>query len=367
MTAEKRPLNVAILALPEVSGSTLHGMFDLFASAGRDWTFLTEGRIRQGAAKPYIVARENAPIAAFNGVTITPHHALRDCPSPDLICVSDFFIAPRESCAGRFGPELEWLRQHYRAGTVIAAACSGTLLLAEAGLLDGHQATTHWGYCEALAEMYPKVRVQCGRTLVTSGEEQRIIMSGGGTSFQDLALFLIARFIGVEEAVQVAKVYLLDWHDSGGLPYAAMVSTRKSSDAQIAKCQEWLADNYKRSSPVALMVEMSGLAERSFNRRFFQTTGQSPMDYVQSLRLEEAKQILETTALSIEAVAQELGYEDTSFFSRLFRRRIGVTPAQYRKRFASLRKALQSSRSCWSGLGWLLGFLHSPPFLYGGI
>ncbi len=366
MADQKRPLNIAILALPEVSGSTLYGMFDLFASAGRDWTFLTEGRIKESAANPYIVAREKAPVAALNGITISPHHTLGDCPPPDIICVSDFFIAPRESCSGRFGPEVEWLRRHYRSGTVMAAACSGTLLYAEAGILDGHEATTHWGYCEALAEMYPKVRVHCGRTLVVSGDEQRIIMSGGGTSFQDLALFLIARFIGVEEAVQVAKLYLLDWHESGALPYAAMTAARKSPDAQIAKCQAWLADNYKQSSPVAVMVEMSGLPERSFNRRFFQATGRSPMDYVQSLRLEEAKQILETTALSIEAVAQEMGYEDTSFFSRLFRRRIGITPAQYRKRFASLRKALQSPK-IWSGLCWFLGLLDLPPFLYGGI
>ena len=99
MKPKNRPLNVAILALPEVSGSTLHGMFDLFSSAGRDWTFLTEGREKEGAANPYIVARLNGPIAAFNGVTITPHHSLNDCPPPDLICISDFFIAPRESCS----------------------------------------------------------------------------------------------------------------------------------------------------------------------------------------------------------------------------------------------------------------------------
>lgn len=342
MNTRSRPLNVAILALPEVSGSTLHGMFDLFASAGRDWTFLTGGRENEGAANPYIVARQNTPIAAFNGVTITPHHALGDCPAPDIICVSDFFIRPRESCSGRFESELAWLRQHYQAGTVIAAACSGTLLLAEAGILDGHEATTHWGYCEAMAEMYPKVRVHCGRTLVVSGDEQRIIMSGGGTSFQDLTLFLIARFIGVEEAVQVAKVYLLDWHEAGSLPYAGLVTAKQSNDAQIARCQEWLADNYKQSSPVAVMAEMSGMPERSFNRRFSQATGQSPMDYVQSLRLEEAKQVLETTALPIEAIANEVGYEDSSSFSRLFRRKTGITPAQYRKRFASLRKALQA-------------------------
>ena len=339
MMPDNRPLNVAILALPEVTGSTLHGMFDLFASAGRDWAYLTSGRIGKGAARPYIVARTAEPIAAYNGVTITPHYALGDCPPPDILCVSDFFIPPQESCAGKFQSEVAWIQSCYHAGTVVAAACSGSLLLAEAGILDDQDATTHWGYCEAMARAYPRVRVRSGRTLVVSGSDQRIFMSGGGSSFQDLALFLIARFISVSAAVEVAKVYLLDWHDAGTMPYAGLVTGKQSTDAQIAKCQEWLADNYRQGTPVATMVEMSGLPERSFNRRFFRATGQSPMDYVQSLRLEEAKQMLETTDLSIEALANEIGYEDPSSFSRLFRRKTGATPAQYRKRFAALRQA----------------------------
>lgn len=341
MPRNTRPLNVALLALPQVTGSTLHGMFDLFASAGRDWTFLTSGRVGASAILPYIVARARAPVDAFNGLTIIPHHGLEDGPPPDILCVSDFFIAPGESCAGMFAPEIAWIRQHYEAGAVVAAACSGALLLAEAGILDGHDATTHWGFCKAMAEAYPKVRVNCSRTLVVSGNEQRIIMGGGGTSWQDLALFLVARFIGIEQAVELAKVYLLDWHHSGSLPYASLITTKQGSDAQIAKCQEWLADNYKQAPPVAVMVEMSGLPERSFNRRFFHATGLSPLGYVQSLRLEEAKQMLETTALPVEAIAQEVGYGDASFFGQLFKRKIGVTPAQYRKRFSALRQALQ--------------------------
>lgn len=321
----------------------MHGMFDLFASAGRDWDFLTAGRLNEeAAARPYIVARDLAPIAAFNGVTITPHFSLENCPPPDILCVSDFFIPPTESCAGKFEPEVAWIKQCYDAGTAMASACSGALLLAEAGILDDQDATTHWGYCDAMARAYPRIRVHAGRTLVVSGSDQRIFMSGGGSSFQDLALFLIARFISIAAAVEVAKVYLLDWHDAGTLPYAGLVTAKQSSDAQIAQCQEWLADNYKAATPVATMVEMSGLPERSFNRRFFKATGQSPMDYAQSLRLEEAKQMLETTDLSVEAVAHEVGYEDSSSFSRLFRRKTGITPAQYRKRFVSLRQALEA-------------------------
>jgi len=108
----------------------------------------------------------------------------------------------------------------------------------------------------------------------------------------------------------------------------------------IAKCQEWIASNYDHDSPVAAMTEMSGLSERSFKRRFAKATGTRPIEYVQTIRLEEAKQILETTDRPVEVVANDVGYEDLSYFGRLFKRNVGLTPAQYRKRFGSLRKVL---------------------------
>ncbi len=114
------------------------------------------------------------------------------------------------------------------------------------------------------------------------------------------------------------------------------------ADSHIAQCQVWLAEHYAEAAPVAAMTRMSGLSERSFKRRFAQVTGMTPMEYVHTLRLEEAKQMLESGDLPVEAIAGEVGYEDAAFFSRLFRRKVELTPAQYRKRFGGLRKALQS-------------------------
>jgi transcriptional regulator GlxA family with amidase domain len=184
------------------------------------------------------------------------------------------------------------------------------------------------------------VTVRARQTLVLSGEAQRIIMAGGGSSWQDLALYLIARFVGHKEAMEVAKVYMLQWHDMGQQPFASLMIVRNTSDAVVNKCQEWLAMNYKTNAPVAAMVELSGLPERSFMRRFAKAVGMRPLDYVHALRLEEAKQMLETTDLTVEAIANETGYEDTSFFGRLFRRKTDLSPAQYRLRFGSLRRAL---------------------------
>ncbi len=140
--------------------------------------------------------------------------------------------------------------------------------------------------------------------------------------------------------MRTARVHLIDWHHVGQQPFAVLSRARQAEDRTIARCQEWVAEHYDHEAPVSAMASLSGLAERSFKRRFKTATGMPPMEYVQTLRLEEAKHMLETTELSVEAVADEVGYGDASFFSRLFRRNVGLTPAQYRKRFGGLRQAL---------------------------
>lgn len=338
--AETNPLlTVALLMVPESTASTLYGMYDLLASVGHDWDLVTRGTPGQQKIRPIIVSADGNRIRVPNGLWIEPECALADCPPTEVVAIPDLLTSPTEDIAGRYPAEVEWLKARYAAGATIATACSGALILAETGLLDGQDATTHWGYCKAMAARYPRIRVHPNRALVICGEEQRLIMAGGGTSWYDLTLFLIARLLGTEEAMRVARLHLLDWHHIGQQPFATLTCNRQVEDALIARCQEWIALHYDQEAPVTAMARFSGLAERSFKRRFKQATGMSPIEYVHTLRLEESKHLLETTELSIEAVANEVGYEDASFFGRLFRRKVGLTPAQYRRRFGALRKA----------------------------
>jgi transcriptional regulator GlxA family with amidase domain len=260
---------------------------------------------------------------------------------PDIVCVPDILVPPGEPLDGRFGDEIAWLRACHAAGATLAAACSGAMLLGEAGLLDGQDATTHWAYCDVMKARYPAVRVHPQRALVVSGEGHRLVMAGGGTSWLDLGLYLIARHVGVEVAMQVARINLIDWHHIGQQPFARLARSRQVEDALIARCQTWIAEHYNCAAPVASMVNLAGLPERSFKRRFEQATGMAPLAYVHTLRLEEAKQMLETTDEPIEAIANEVGYEDAGFFARLFRRQVNLTPGQYRRRFSAVRRALQ--------------------------
>lgn len=340
MSETRSRLEVALLAIPEATASTIYGMLDVLASAGRDWDLLVGGGAGESLIRTTIVSNDGQGFRAANRAWIQPDRALNEEYRPDAVCVLEAAIAPDTPLDGRYPAENAWLRACHRDGVLIASACTGSLLLAEAGLLDGCAATTHWGFCDALARSYPAVEVHRDRALVAAGEGQRIIMAGGGTSWQDLALYLIARLIDVEEAMRVAKVHLIDWHDIGQRPFAALSSIRGGEDAVIARCQNWVAQHYEEPAPVAAMMRLSGLGERTFKRRFANATGMAPMAYVHTLRVEEAKQMLEAGDASVEAVANEIGYEDAAFFSRLFRRRVGLTPAQYRRRFGGLRRAL---------------------------
>ena len=335
-----RPLNVAILAVPEVTASALFGMFDVFSSPGRDFSFITNGTAGEQKMRPFIISRSTESFAAANGIIVNPHYSFDNCPLPDIVCIPDFFVDPTGNVHGQYEAEVNWLKHVHEAGAMLASACSGAVLLGEAGLLENCEATIHWGYAKMLSNNYPSVKVASNKSLVLSGVSQRILTAGGGSSWQDLALYLIARFVGLEDAIQVARVWMLQWHDLGQKPFASLMYFRQTEDAIINRCQEWAALNYKQPAPVQALIKLSGLPARSFDRRFKSSTGMTPLDYVHALRLEEAKQMLETSELPIEAIANETGYEDTSFFGRLFRRKVGLTPNQYRTRFSALSRAL---------------------------
>jgi transcriptional regulator GlxA family with amidase domain len=330
---------IAILALPEATASVVYGMLDLFCSAGRDWKLVTEGEPGAQVVDARIVAQCLDPFEIANGAVVRPHATL-STEQYDIVCVPELAISPHGEMGGRFEAEIAWIIAQHAGGAIVATACSGAVLLAAAGLLEGLDATTHWAYCDGIERRYPGIRVHRDRALVAAGVGQRLVMAGGGTTWLDLSLYLLSRVVDLETAMQVAKMNLIDWHAVGQQPYARLVSTRQVDDAVIAKCQDWIAQRSAVEAPVASMMRLSGLAERTFKRRFRKAAGMTPLEYVHAIRLEHAKQLLETTDETLDKLAERVGYEDATFFSRLFRRSVGLTPAQYRRRFGALRRAL---------------------------
>lgn len=328
-----------IVAVRETAGSALYGMLDVLASAGNLWQDLVGTEQGQQLIRPKIISPEKAPFACGNDIPVSPDYSLDNAPDASIVILPEMWLAADEDLKGRYPDLMDWIRRRYLAGASIYSACSGSIMLAETGLLDGREATSHWGYQHLFKSSYPKVRFHPEPNLCFADASGRIVTAGGTSSWHDLAIHIIARHCSPGEALRIAKVYLLKWHSEGQLPFASLVQRTAHADAAVRLCEDWLAENYAVSDPVAQVVEISGVPERSIKRRFKTAIGNTLIDHVQNLRIEEAKRLLETTDAPFEEIAADVGYENPGFFRRLFKRRTGLVPSHYRQMFQTLTVA----------------------------
>ena len=334
----KSTYRTAVLAMPCVGTSTVFGILDVMASVGRDWEMLHGDQPAPPVFQASLLSLDGQPYSDINSRRITPDGALQAFGQPDLVIVPDLHLDPSAPLPAEFEDFVPWIVKAHSNGAMIASVCSGSLLLAETGLLNGLDATSHWGYCDVIAQRFPEVRLRRERILVPAGEGHRVITAGGASAWGDLMLYLIGRLAGEREARNMAKVYLLQPHTEGQLHYASLVAGRQHDDAIVAQAQVWAVDNYASSAPVAAMADHCGLTERSLLRRFKRATGQTPADYIQTLRIEEAKQVLETSTTPIDEVAEDVGYTETSSFRNAFRKRVGMSASAYRKKWSTRAK-----------------------------
>ena len=335
MSSRQLP-TICLLASRETAPSVLFGLYDVLSGAGNAFDEVVSGEAGTPVLDVRIVAATRAPFRCIWDVLVEPACAIDDVAQTDAAVVCDMYVPVTESPRNRYQAEARWIRRMYESGAIVSSVCSGSLVLADSGLLDGLQTASHWAYRDMFREYFPQVTLRAQDVLTITGRESRIVTAGGVASWQDLALYLIARLCGQRHAIDAAKVHLLSPHEEGQLPYAVMGSRPQKADAIIRDCQVWIAANYTCTNPVSQMVERSGLNPRTFARRFIAATGYPPMEYVHALRMEEAKQILETEDLSVDDVGHYVGYGDPAYFRRLFKRKVGLTPARHRRKFAGI-------------------------------
>jgi transcriptional regulator GlxA family with amidase domain len=344
----KEPIHVSLVVFPECDPSIIYGVFDTLWAAGKLWNVCKGLPPGRALFEPRLVSAEPGPLQLVTGVSIIPQDTIADVARTDVVFVPNVMVDTPHSLRSLDRRLLDWIVRMHDKGAHLYAACGGSLVLAEAGLLDGHQATTHWSYVPLFRREFPNVTLHEDRILVQCGEGHSMVCSGGASSWQDLALLLVSKYGGTEEAIRMSKVFLYQWHRDGQLPYASMIQNVDHGDAVIVRCQTWIAQNYERPDIVAELVSQSGLPKRTFDRRFRVATGYSPLAYIQALRIEEAKQTLETTAVPVEAVGREVGYEDAASFRRLFRRLAGMPPGDYRRKFRMPGFADRSNKAATS-------------------
>jgi transcriptional regulator GlxA family with amidase domain len=255
-----------------------------------------------------------------------------------------FLTAPFVDDIGRFLEErlailqplfagLRWQHEH---GALLGTYCTGTYLLAQAGLLEGRIATTHWSSAKDFQKRYPQVNLSASHILT---EEDRIICGGAVTSYLNLALRMVAELTDEELAAATARILLIDTSRDSQLPYASfdVGEGLDHSDPLVAKAQRWMRKHFRESIRVPDLAHQFGTSERTLNRRFKAVTGEPPLRYLQSVRIEAAKASLETRWLSVGSVCQQVGYDDVSTFRQLFKREVGLSPHDYQRNFGRRR------------------------------
>lgn len=325
------PLHVTLVATPDSQLAPLSGLYETLTAFPLLAAF--EPEVPSSPFAVEVAAPAGDTVHGASGLTLTALRSLDEIEHTDIAIVPLMMVEGPEWVPGRYPDVVAWLRGQHGRGALLASACTGVLLLAETGLLDGGEATIHWAFAPTFRRNYPEVRLRPREALVTAGEREELVMTGGVMSWHDLALHLIARYVGPTAAQGMARMLMLEWHGEGQAPYMGFAPSQDHGDAVVARLQSWLEERYPVSSPVNEMVERSGVARRTLERRFRTATGYSPIRYVQNLRVAHARRALERTGLSVEQVARNVGYENIAYFTRLFRRVTRLTPGAYRRRF----------------------------------
>jgi transcriptional regulator GlxA family with amidase domain len=322
-------INITILALDNVIASSVMGTMDIFCQAGLTWNYFFKK-----SPVPYfkvdIVTQDGKPATGLNQAKVYPHQAAKEVNATDVIVVSSFFDFKTLETNREV---ISWLKKHHKNGTLIASICVGSFLLAESGLLDGKVATTHWGFASEFQKRYPQIELRPER-LIT--EDDNIICSGACGSYIDLSMYLIDRYCGREVAMESSKTMLHDFGRSSQSPYMVFLFQKDHGDPQIVEAQEWIEKNYMESINILSLSQKYGMSQRSFERRFKKATGDSPLFYVQRVRTEAAKRYLETDNQTFNEITYKVGYEDSSFFRKIFKNHTGLLPKEYRKKFQAL-------------------------------
>ncbi|WP_446447244.1 GlxA family transcriptional regulator [Streptomyces anulatus] len=269
---------------------------------------------------------DGGPVRSTGGLTLMPDSSLADAPAPHTLLV------PGGQGTRGGHPELtRWLREHGPRAERLVSVCTGALLLAEAGLLDGHRVTTHWNYCEQLARDYPAVRVDSEPIFVRDG---RLATSAGVTAGIDLALALVEEDHGRDLALDIARHLVMFLRRPGNqAQFSAQLSARTARREPLREVQHWITQHPEADLGVDALAARARLSPRHFARAFRSETGTTPGRYVERVRLEHARRLLEDTADGVERIARASGYGTPEAMRRAFVKTLATAPAEYRRRF----------------------------------
>lgn len=277
--------------------------------------------------KMQIVSPDGRDINIAGGLSLVCDTALHDIAETDMVILPGLWGNPRGVVRRHAGMLVPWLQDQAGRGTLICAAGTGSYFLAEAGLLNGKVATTHWYYFDQFAARYPGVELHRERFITKAGN---LYCTGSINAVRDVMLHFIEIFYDDNVANQVSRHFTHELKSTYAAGFLKNTQQNFHEDETIIEVQEWMHRHYNEGIDMALLSHEFGLSQRSLNRRFKQATGRSPLRYLQQLRIDKAKELLKTSNLAIAEVAYRVGYPDNSYFSALFKRSVTLSPKDYR-------------------------------------
>jgi transcriptional regulator GlxA family with amidase domain len=321
-------IDVTILYNSDGAVSSSIAPLEVFFAAGTRWNLCVSAN-PEPRFSVTTVSVDGKPVTGGAGVRVMPDKPLSAVTRTDLVFIpaggTDI-----DALIEKNAPTIPWLQELHANGALIAGVCTGVAILAEAGLLDGRRATTHWAVADHYKQRYPKVDWQ-PQLLVT---EDRGILSGGGVYASiDLALYIVEKLCGRDIAIGCAKSLVVQMPRTYQTGFSVVPFGSDHADAVIRRAEDWLHNRFPDDIDLDHLAGELKLTPRTFLRRFKAATGETPLVYLQRLRTDAAKRFLEEDRMTIQEVGLAVGYEDVAFFRDLFKRHVGLTPGAYRGRY----------------------------------
>jgi len=315
-----------------ILASSVAGVIDVFMAANAVWA----ERNGHGKAPPLrwrLESMDGKPVQTASGQCVNADGPINARAAVDAIVVPGPFVIDVERFFARtdiIKPLCAALRAQHQRGALLASYCTGSFILAEAGLLDGGVATTHWAKAKAFAKRYPDVDLRVSEILT---EQNNILCSAAVTTSLNLALRIVEKFVGRQIAEEIGRIMLIDSNRVPQSSYAVMPQGPEHSDALVTRAQRFMEKSLRQRFNLAELARHLSVSERTLNRRFKLAVGMAPLQYLQMVRVDVAKHLLQKGGLTVDAVGERIGYRDLSTFRRLFRRETGLSPRDYQRRF----------------------------------